>query len=60
MNTDKLLEILNDYLQLLQNQAATSNEQINEVKLLIWALEDDIKLQRYLNNLTVGNRFYRR
>lgn len=57
---DQLLRILNDYLAVLQNDSNTSNDQINEIKLLIWAVEDDIKLRRFLNNITTSNQYYRR
>ena len=59
MNTDKLIKILSDYLQLLQSQEA-DDDQITNVKLMIWAIEDDLKLRQFLNNLPASNRDYRR
>jgi hypothetical protein len=59
MNTDKLIVMLDDYLQILQEQNA-DDEQITEVKLMVWAIQQDVKLQRFLNNLTVSNSVYRR
>lgn len=51
--------MLENHLQLLQQQNA-SDEQITEVKLMVWAIQQDLKLQRFLNNLTVSNSYYRR
>lgn len=59
MNTDKLIEMLDDYLQILQEQDA-DDELITEVKLMVWAIQQDVKLQRFLNNLTLSNSIYRR
>ena len=59
MNTDKLIKMLSDYLQLLQSQKA-DDDQITNVKLMIWAIEDDLKLRQFLNNLPASNRYYRR
>ncbi len=59
MNTDKLIKMLSDYLQLLQSQEA-DDDQITNVKLMIWAIEDDLKLRQFLNNLPASNRYYRR
>jgi C4-dicarboxylate-specific signal transduction histidine kinase len=59
MNTDKLIKMLSDYLQLLQSQEADDDQIIN-VKLMIWAIEDDLKLRQFLNNLPASNRYYRR
>lgn len=59
MNTDKLITMLDSYLELLQEQNAP-DEQITEVKLMVWALQQDMKLQRFINNLTVSNSYYRR
>jgi hypothetical protein len=59
MNTDKLITMLDSYLELLQQQNAP-DEQITEVKLMVWAIQQDMKLQRFLNNLTVSNSYYRR
>lgn len=59
MNTDKLINMLDAYLELLQEQNA-DDEQITQVKLMVWAIQQDVKLQRFLNNLTVSNSYYRR
>ena len=59
MNTDKLIMMLDDYLQILQEQDA-DDENITEVKLMVWAIQQDVKLQRFLNNLTLSNSIYRR
>ncbi len=59
LNTDKLIQMLEDYLQVLQDQNV-DDQQITDVKLMIWAIQQDIKLQRFLNNLTVSNRYYKR
>ena len=59
MNTDKLITMLDSYLELLQQQNAP-DEQITEVKLMVWAIQQDMKLQRFINNLTVSNSYYRR
>lgn len=59
MNTDKLITMLDSYLELLQEQNAP-DEQITEVKLMVWAIQQDMKLQRFINNLTVSNSYYRR
>ena len=59
MNTNKLILMLDDYLQLLQQQNA-DDEKITNVKLMIWLIEDDLKLQRFINNLTVSNKYYKR
>ena len=59
MNTDKLITMLDSYLELLQEQNAP-DEQITEVKLMVWAIQQDVKLQRFINNLTVSNSYYRR
>lgn len=59
MNTDKLINMLDAYLELLQQQNA-DDEQITEVKLMVWAIQQDMKLQRFINNLTVSNSYYRR
>ncbi len=57
MNVDNLTQMLNDYLKMLQESNA-DNEKINQVKLMIWAIQDEIKLQKFLNNLQVSR--YRR
>lgn len=59
MNTNKLIVMLDDYLQLLQQQNA-DDEKITNVKLMIWAIEDDLKLRQFINNLTVSNKYYKR
>ncbi|MDA3501924.1 hypothetical protein MKL32_10080 [Acinetobacter sp. AOR34_HL] len=59
MNTDKLIVMLDSYLELLQEQNADDG-QITDVKLMVWAIQQDMKLQRFLNNLTVSNSYYRR
>ena len=59
MNTDKLVTMLDSYLEILQQQNAP-DEQITEVKLMVWAIQQDVKLQRFLNNLTLSNSIYRR
>ncbi len=59
MNTDKLIKMLDEYLELLQSQNA-DDEQITEVKLMVWAIQREVKLQRFINNLTVTNNYYRR
>ncbi|NAR63981.1 hypothetical protein GPS57_09310 [Acinetobacter haemolyticus] len=59
MNTDKLINMLDAYLELLQQQNA-DDEQITDVKLMVWAIQQDVKLQRFLNNLTVSNSYFRR
>ena len=51
--------MLDAYLELLQKQDA-DDEQITQVKLMVWAIQQDVKLQRFLNNLTVSNSYYRR
>ena len=59
MNTDKLITMLDSYLELLQEQNAP-DDQITDVKLMVWAIQQDMKLQRFINNLTVSNSYYRR
>ena len=59
MNTDKLITMLDSYLEILQQQNAP-DEQITEVKLMVWAIQRELKLQRFINNLTVSNSYYRR
>lgn len=51
MNTDKLIVMLDDYLQILQEQDA-DDEKITEVKLMVWAIQQDVKLRNaFFNNL---------
>lgn len=59
MNTYKLLKILEEYLVLLQQQNA-DDAQITDLKLMIWAIDQDIKLKRFINNLTTSNKYYKR
>jgi hypothetical protein len=59
MNTHKLITMLDSYLELLQQQNAP-DEQITDVKLMVWAIQQDVKLQRFLNNLTLSNSIYKR
>lgn len=59
MNTQILIKMLDDYLELLQEQNA-DDEQITDVKLMVWAIQREAKLQRFLNSLTVTNKYYRR
>ena len=59
MNTDKLINMLDAYLELLQQQNA-DDEQITQVKMMVWAIQQDIKLRRFIYNLTVSNSYYRR
>ncbi|ECE6725901.1 hypothetical protein [Acinetobacter ursingii] len=60
MNTDKLINMLDDYLELLQRMENSDDEQITDVKLMVWAIQREVKLQRFINNLTVTNNYYRR
>lgn len=60
MNTDKLITILDDYLQLLQSQDDADDDKITDVKMMIWAIQKDLKTQRWLNNLVVSNQYYKR
>ncbi|WP_151833303.1 hypothetical protein [Acinetobacter ursingii] len=59
MNTDKLIKMLDGYLELLQSQDA-DDDLITEVKLMVWAIQREVKLQRFINNLTVTNNYYKR
>lgn len=59
MNTDKLIKMLDEYLELLQSQDA-DDDRITDVKLMVWAIQREVKLQRFINNLTVTNNYYRR
>ena len=60
MNTDKLITILDDYLQLLQSQDDADDDKITDVKMMIWVIQKDLKTQRWLNNLVVSNQYYKR
>lgn len=59
MNIQTVIDVLEDYLALLQLQDA-DDDKITQVKLLILAIEREVKLRRYLNNLTVTNQYYKR
>lgn len=59
MNTDKLIKMLDEYLELLQSQDA-DDDRITDVKLMVWAIQREVKLQRFINNLTVTNSYYKR
>lgn len=59
MNTYKLIEMLEKYLEMLQ-QSSADDQDITDVKLMVWAIQKDIKIQRFINNLTVSNSYYRR
>lgn len=59
MNTDKLIKMLDEYLDLLQSQDA-DDDRITDVKLMVWAIQREVKLQRFINNLTVTNSYYKR
>ena len=59
MNTYKLIEMLEKHLEMLQ-QSSADDQDITDVKLMVWAIQKDIKIQRFINNLTVSNSYYRR
>ncbi|WP_368566338.1 hypothetical protein [Acinetobacter bereziniae] len=59
MNTYKLIEMLEKYLEMLQ-QSSANDQDITDVKLMVWTIQKDIKIQRFINNLTVTNNYYRR
>ncbi|WP_394660873.1 hypothetical protein [uncultured Acinetobacter sp.] len=59
MNIQTVIDVLEDYLTLLQEQDA-DDDKITQVKLLILAIEREVKLRQYLNNLTVTNQYYKR
>lgn len=59
MHVYKVTDMLEKYLELLQENNA-DDQQVTEVKLMIWAIQDDLKLQRFINNLTASNRYYKR
>lgn len=59
MHIEQLILMLEKYLEILQKNHADDQE-ITDVKLMLWAIQDDLKLQRFINNLTVSNRYYRR
>lgn len=51
--------MLEKYLEILQ-QSNADDQEITQVKLMLWAIEKDVKIQRFINNLTVTNNYYRR
>ena len=55
----ELMQMLEKYLEMLQ-QSSADDQEITEVKLMVWAIQKDIKIQRFINNLTVSNSYYRR
>jgi hypothetical protein len=59
MHIEQLILMLEKYLEILQENHADDQE-ITDVKLMLWAIQDDLKLQRFINNLTASNRYYRR
>lgn len=59
MHIEQLTQMLEKYLEMLQ-QSNADDQQITEVKLMVWAIQDDIKIQRFINNLTISNAYYRR
>ena len=59
MHIEQLIRMLEKYLEILQKNHADDKE-ITDVKLMLWAIQDDLKLQRFINNLTASNRYYRR
>jgi hypothetical protein len=59
MHIEQLTQMLEKYLEMLQ-QINADDQQITEVKLMVWAIQDDIKIQRFINNLTISNAYYRR
>lgn len=59
MHIEQLTQMLEKYLEMLQ-QSSADDQQITDVKLMVWAIQKDIKIQRFINNLTVSNSYYRR
>lgn len=53
------MQMLEKYLEILQ-QSHADDQEITQVKLMLWAIQKDIKIQRFINNLTVSNSYYRR
>lgn len=53
------MQMLEKHLEMLQ-QSSADDQQITDVKLMVWAIQKDIKIQRFINNLTVSNSYYRR
>ncbi|MDI1223686.1 hypothetical protein [Acinetobacter sp.] len=56
---EELMQMLEKYLEMLQ-QSSADDQDITDVKLMVWAIQKDIKIQRFINNLTVSNSYYRR
>lgn len=59
MHIEQLTQMLEKYLEMLQ-QSSANDQDITDVKLMVWAIQKDIKIQRFINNLTVSNSYYRR
>jgi len=59
MHIEQLTQMLEKYLEMLQ-QSSANDQDITDVKLMVWAIKKDIKIQRFINNLTVSNSYYRR
>ncbi|MFP6820357.1 hypothetical protein [Acinetobacter sp.] len=59
MHIEQLTQMLEKYLEMLQ-QSSADDQDITDVKLMVWAIQKDIKIQRFINNLTVSNSYYRR
>lgn len=59
MHIKELTQMLEKYLEILQ-QSNADDQEITQVKLMLWAIEKDVKIQRFINNLTVTNNYYRR
>lgn len=55
----ELMQMLEKYLEMLQ-QSSANDQDITDVKLMVWAIQKDVKIQRFINNLTVTNNYYRR
>ena len=59
MHIEQLTQMLEKYLEMLQ-QSSADDQDITDVKLMVWAIQKDIKIQRFIDNLTVSNSYYRR
>lgn len=59
MHIKELTQMLEKYLEILQ-QSNADDQEITQVKLMLWAIQKDVKIQRFINNLTVTNNYYRR
>lgn len=59
MHIEQLTQMLEKYLEMLQ-QSSADDQDITDVKLMVWAIQKDIKIQRFINNLTVSNSYYKR